>query len=167
MHVPNKMVDIFQKTFFHGNMFNLISIFSECRERFPSHRGLAIPTCITAHAWRTCRGKRSRRMCNLRFCVSCKRPIEISTWRQKSLQRRNLGLLNSQRPPSCLLTLAGSDDDGSSRKRSMLVFHFSQREIFGWRYRFINCSVRRAALSNRASAPCCSSYSYQLKDNKR
>ena len=28
----------------------------ECRERFPRHRGLAIPTCITARAWRTCRG---------------------------------------------------------------------------------------------------------------
>ena len=27
----------------------------ECRKRFPRHRGLAIPTCITARAWRTCR----------------------------------------------------------------------------------------------------------------
>ena len=27
----------------------------ECRERFPRHRGLAIPTCITARAWRSCR----------------------------------------------------------------------------------------------------------------
>ena len=27
----------------------------ECRERFPRHRGLAIPTCITVRAWRTCR----------------------------------------------------------------------------------------------------------------
>ena len=27
----------------------------ECRERFPRHRRLAIPTCITARAWRTCR----------------------------------------------------------------------------------------------------------------
>ena len=26
----------------------------ECRERFPRHRGLAIPTCITARAQRTC-----------------------------------------------------------------------------------------------------------------
>ena len=26
----------------------------ECRERFPRHRGLATPTCITAHAWRAC-----------------------------------------------------------------------------------------------------------------
>ena len=24
----------------------------ECRERFPRHRGLAIPTCITARVWR-------------------------------------------------------------------------------------------------------------------
>ena len=23
----------------------------ECRERFPRHRGLAIPACITARAW--------------------------------------------------------------------------------------------------------------------
>ena len=27
----------------------------ECRERFPSYRGLAITVCITARAWRTCR----------------------------------------------------------------------------------------------------------------
>ena len=27
----------------------------ECRERFPRHNGLAIPTCITARAWRTSR----------------------------------------------------------------------------------------------------------------
>ena len=27
----------------------------ECREHFPHHRGLAIPTCITARASRTCR----------------------------------------------------------------------------------------------------------------
>ena len=27
----------------------------ECRERFPLHRELAIPTCITARAWCTCR----------------------------------------------------------------------------------------------------------------
>ena len=26
----------------------------ECRERSPRHRGLAIPACITARAWRTC-----------------------------------------------------------------------------------------------------------------
>ena len=26
----------------------------ECLERFPRHRGLAIPTYITARAWRTC-----------------------------------------------------------------------------------------------------------------
>ena len=26
----------------------------ECRERFPCHRGLAIPTCITAREWLTC-----------------------------------------------------------------------------------------------------------------
>ena len=27
----------------------------ECQERFPNHRGLAIPTCITTRAWRTYR----------------------------------------------------------------------------------------------------------------
>ena len=27
----------------------------ECREGFPRYRGLAIPTYITARAWRTCR----------------------------------------------------------------------------------------------------------------
>ena len=27
----------------------------ECRDRFPRHRDLAIPTCITAPALRTCR----------------------------------------------------------------------------------------------------------------
>ena len=62
----------------------------ECRERFPRHRSLAIPTCITASAWRMpgsltsgflwslWRGKRyrhSRRMRNPRFCISGKRPI--------------------------------------------------------------------------------------------
>ena len=26
----------------------------ECRDRFPRHRRLAVPTCITARAWRTC-----------------------------------------------------------------------------------------------------------------
>ena len=67
----------------------------ECRERFPRHRRWAIPTCITARASRTCRdacrdrqlsvsfeigggGKRSRhsrRMHNLQFYVSGKRPM--------------------------------------------------------------------------------------------
>ena len=70
----------------------------ECRERFPRHRRWAIPTCITARASRTCRdacrdrqlavsfeigggGKRSRhsrRMRNLQFYVSGKRPIKLS-----------------------------------------------------------------------------------------
>ena len=68
----------------------------ECQERFPRHRRWAIPTCITARASRTCRdacrdrqlsvsfeigggGKRSRhsrRMRNLQFYVSGKRPME-------------------------------------------------------------------------------------------
>ena len=30
----------------------------ECRQRLPRHRRLAIPTCITARAWRTCRDAR-------------------------------------------------------------------------------------------------------------
>ena len=70
----------------------------ECRERFPRHRRWAIPTCITARASRTCRdacrdrqlsvsfeigggGKRSRhsrRMRNLQFYVSGKRPMYVS-----------------------------------------------------------------------------------------
>ena len=66
------------------------------RERFPRHRGLAIPTCIMARVWRACRdpcltsgfrwswwrGKRSRhsqRMRNPQFYVSGKRPIEFVT----------------------------------------------------------------------------------------
>ena len=69
----------------------------ECRERFPRHRRWAIPTCITARASRTCRdacrdrqlsvsfeigggGKRSRhsrRMRNLQFYVSGKRPMDM------------------------------------------------------------------------------------------
>ena len=76
----------------------------ECRERFHRHRGLAIPTCITARASRTCRdacrdcltsgflwsqwwGKRSRyswRMRNPQFYVSGKRPMvatcEFTEW---------------------------------------------------------------------------------------
>ena len=79
----------------------------ECRERFPRHRRWAIPTCITARAWRTCRdacrdrqlsvsfeigggGKRSRhsrRMRNLQFYVSGKRsmgphvgPMNLALW---------------------------------------------------------------------------------------
>ena len=71
----------------------------ECRERFPRHRGLAIPTCITDHGtyvthvpwcmpeslttgflWSRCRGKRSRHsrhMRNPQFCVSGKRPMVV------------------------------------------------------------------------------------------
>ena len=67
----------------------------ECRERFPRHRGLAIQTCITARAWRTCRdawrgsltsgflwsgwrgicSRHSRRMRIPQFYVSGKRPM--------------------------------------------------------------------------------------------
>ena len=68
-----------------------LRIRGECREHFPRHHGLAIPTCITARAWRMpgsitsdfllsrWRGKRSlhsRRMRNPQFCVSGKRPME-------------------------------------------------------------------------------------------
>ena len=75
----------------------------ECRERFPSHRGLAIPTCITARAWphvpwcmsgsltsgflwnrwRSKRSRHSRRMRNQKFYVSGKRPMAahvMSRW---------------------------------------------------------------------------------------
>ena len=41
----------------------------ECRERFQCHRGIAVPTCITA------RYRHSRRMRNPRFYVSGKRPL--------------------------------------------------------------------------------------------
>ena len=86
----------------------------ECRERFPRRPRWAIPTCITARAWRTCRdgcrhrtlavsfevgdrGKRSRhsrRMRNLQLYVSGKRPIEacpcfvsvISIWLTSRIQ---------------------------------------------------------------------------------
>ena len=59
-------------------------------ERFPRHRGLAIPTCITARAWcmpgsltsgflfSRLRGKRSRRMRNPQLYVSGKRPMFTS-----------------------------------------------------------------------------------------
>ena len=73
----------------------------EWRERFPSHHRLAIPTCITAHAWRTCSdacrdrllavsfefgdgGKRSRHSRCMRkpqSYVSGKRPI----WRPSAV----------------------------------------------------------------------------------
>ena len=65
----------------------------ECRERFPRHRGLAIPACITARAsrawcmsgsltsgflwsrWREKRSRPSRCMRNLQFYVSGKWPM--------------------------------------------------------------------------------------------
>ena len=67
----------------------------ECRERFPRHRWLAISTCITTRAWRTCRDacrdrslaffsevgggencfRHTRRMHNPQFFVSGKRPM--------------------------------------------------------------------------------------------
>ena len=64
----------------------------ECRERFPRHRWLAIPTCITARAWRMCipgsltsgflwsrwwekRSRHSWRTRNPQFYVSGKRPM--------------------------------------------------------------------------------------------
>ena len=41
----------------------------ECRERFPRHSGLAIPTCITARASRTCRDACRDRLLALSFEV--------------------------------------------------------------------------------------------------
>ena len=79
----------------------------ECQERFPHHRGLAIPTCITAREWRTCRdacrdrllisgflwsrwrGKCSRhprRMRNPQFYVSGKRPMAYLKSRSSRIQ---------------------------------------------------------------------------------
>ena len=66
----------------------------ELRERFPRHHGLAIPTCITAHAWcmpgsltsrflwsrwRRKRSRHSRLMRNPQFYVSGKRPMQLTT----------------------------------------------------------------------------------------
>ena len=42
----------------------------ECWERLPHHRGLAIPTCITARAWRTCRDACRDRYLEVSFEVS-------------------------------------------------------------------------------------------------
>ena len=61
----------------------------EYRERFPRHRWSVIPTCITACAWRTWRGKRSRhsrRMHNPQFYVSGKRPIVVYLRQQASVR---------------------------------------------------------------------------------
>ena len=90
---------VFSKRTRHGPLARYVKLRvrmrRECRERFPRHRRWAIPTCITARASRTCRdacrdrqlsvsfeigggGKRSRhsrRMRNLQFYVSGKRPI--------------------------------------------------------------------------------------------
>ena len=67
----------------------------ECQERFPRHGRLAIPACITARTWRTCRdacrgrlnggflwsrwrGKRTRHSRrNPQFCVSGERHIVV------------------------------------------------------------------------------------------
>ena len=43
----------------------------ECRERFPHHRGLAIPTYITARASRTCRDACRDRYLTVSFEVGC------------------------------------------------------------------------------------------------
>ena len=40
----------------HGPLTRYVKLWLRIRrERFPCHRGLAIPTCITARAWRMCR----------------------------------------------------------------------------------------------------------------
>ena len=52
----------------HGSLTKcncVLRMHRECRERFPRHRRLTIPTCITALAWRTCR--ESCRVANYRF----------------------------------------------------------------------------------------------------
>ena len=43
-------MDLLPDTYYYG-----LCMHRECRERFPRHRGLAIPTCITARASRTFR----------------------------------------------------------------------------------------------------------------
>ena len=82
---------------FHGLLTRylklLLCMWRECREPFPHHCGLAIPTCITARAhvpwciaasltscflwsrWREKRSRHSRCMHNPQFCVSGKRPM--------------------------------------------------------------------------------------------
>ena len=52
----------------------------ECRERFPRHHGLAIPT-TSGFLWSRWRGKRSRHSRRMRIpqvCVSGKRPMALS-----------------------------------------------------------------------------------------
>ena len=54
------------------NMYNCgLRMLRECRERFPRHRRLAIPTCITT---------RASRMHNPQFYVSGKRPMLTSIY---------------------------------------------------------------------------------------
>ena len=52
----------------------------ECRERIPRHRfQMKRPWCMSGIAdlkWRGKRFRHSRRMCNLQFCATGKRPIE-------------------------------------------------------------------------------------------
>ena len=43
----------------------------ECRERFPCHRGLAIPICITIRAWRTCRDACRDHLLAVTFELGC------------------------------------------------------------------------------------------------
>ena len=44
------------KAYHQGKFLNSgLRMHQECRERFPRHRRLAIPTCTTTRAWRTCR----------------------------------------------------------------------------------------------------------------
>ena len=76
----------------------------ECRERFPRHRRLAIPTCVihvpwcmpgsltSGFLWSRWRGKcsqHSRRIRNPQFCVSGKKPIAHCCEKTKPLIQRN------------------------------------------------------------------------------
>ena len=76
---------------YHGLLARYVKLgLCMCRERFPRHRELAIPTCITHvpwcmsgsltsgflwSRWRGRRSRHSRQMCNPQFYVSGKRPI--------------------------------------------------------------------------------------------
>ena len=51
----------------------------ECRERFPRHRGLAIPTCIMARVWRTCRDACRDRLLAVSFEVGGGEKVPGST----------------------------------------------------------------------------------------
>ena len=53
--LPEPMLHLFQWASFQISKIAGCLCAWECSERFPRNRGLAMPTCITARTWRTCR----------------------------------------------------------------------------------------------------------------